>query len=203
LNTKFHNHRHQFNHINHSSNCGFTLVELIVSMAIAGVLMVGLSTFFASTFHNLFLAQNENSNTERQYAVNQILADKMSTVKTLIPLIPPDSTSVLTFNQNTKNQLPFSFITKVSVDQDGPTGPGPAKNYLGFKDMLPFNKIIYDGSSTIYGDSGAGKLKTAGGSEVRDIGVENFAGFDKAADGTYYVAVPNEDSILKCDVTSC
>lgn len=166
-------------------------------MAIAGVLMVGLSTFFASTFHNMFQAQAENTATERQYAINQILADKMGTVETLVDF---DPAHVLTFNRNTKGQLPFTFISGVDSDLDGST-----KKYVGFKDMFPFNKIIYDHANNryIYGDSGAGVLKNAlDGNPIQAIGANNFAGFDLDSGGTtYYVAVPDENTV-KC-VPAC
>jgi prepilin-type N-terminal cleavage/methylation domain-containing protein len=192
--------------LNSPTQKGFTLVELIVSMAIAGVLMVGLSTFFASTFHNLFQAQTENANTERQYAVNQILADKMSTIKTLVSF---DPASVLTLNQNTKNQLPFTYISKISVD---------GENYLGFKDMLPFNKIIkINAGAYAFGDSGSGQIKNAAGgtnppfrdvikykdAENNEIIIKNFAGFAKVVEGTtdyFYIAVPDQNLILKCEM---
>lgn len=167
-------------------------------MAIAGILMVGLSTFFASTFHNMFQAQAENAATERQYAINQIVADKMSTVKTLIPLVPPSNTSVLTLNQNTKNQLPFTFMSLVEAD---PNGDGTKEKYLGFKDMFPFNKIIYDESDGVYifGDSGSGQIKGAISPSTFtpvNVGMKNFAGFTKLG-SDYYVAVPDKDEILK------
>src|SRR5512136_1238485 len=51
---------------------GFTLVELIVSVAITGILMLGISAFFSSTFQNLFKTQTQTTNTEKQYVVNEI-----------------------------------------------------------------------------------------------------------------------------------
>jgi prepilin-type N-terminal cleavage/methylation domain-containing protein len=197
---------------NHSSDCGFTLVELIVSISIAGVLMVGLSTFFASTFHNMFQAQEDNSNIERQFAVNQIVADKMGTAESLVNLdTVSDPKSVLTFNRNTKGQLPFSLMTTVEVCPNAENQTLPCsvtkEKRLAFKDLLPFNKIIWDsnGSRYLYGDSGTGWIKNASNATgEKSLGINNFAGFDKDSDGNIYVADPNTDSIFKCGpTTSC
>ncbi|MCK5605140.1 prepilin-type N-terminal cleavage/methylation domain-containing protein, partial [Candidatus Pacearchaeota archaeon] len=66
------------------SESGFTLVELMVSVAITGILMVGISTFFSSTFSAMFRAQNRAGSTARQFAVNEIVRDKFTTLKTLV-----------------------------------------------------------------------------------------------------------------------
>ena len=63
---------------------GFTLAELIVSVTITGILMLGLSTFFSSAFHNLFRVQTQTANTERQFAVNEIIRDKFSSLDYLV-----------------------------------------------------------------------------------------------------------------------
>jgi len=167
---------------------GFTLVELIVSMTIAGILMLGLSTFFASTFHNIFQAQTDSANSQRQYAVNQIVQDKLMTIDSVIDF---DPSYILTFNKNTKNQMPFSYIGTTTINSE---------KRLAFKDIFVFNKIILDGSDYIFGDSGNGQLKnlTTGNPIPITGNQKNFAGFDKAPDGTYYVVVPDQDAIFKC-----
>jgi prepilin-type N-terminal cleavage/methylation domain-containing protein len=184
------NHPHALNAPNQG---GFTLVELIVSMAIASILMIGLSTFFVTTFHNLFQAQAENSGVERQYAVNQIIGNKFETLDTLLDFQPDH---ILSLNKNTENQLPFTYMGSVDIKSN---------KYLGFKDMLVFNKISKVDGDLAYADSGDSpnsKLrKVSDGTGIIDFGVKNIAGYTKLG-GAFYVAVPDQDKILKCDPTS-
>jgi prepilin-type N-terminal cleavage/methylation domain-containing protein len=207
---------------------GFTLVELIVSMAIASVLMVGLSTFFASTFHTLFQAQAESASTERQYAVNQIMADKFGNMKALASNIAGVANNILAYNNADGETLPFTYISTVdmcpmnSVENDNGTcqdkdsNPVTKEKRLAFKDLMPFNKIIKIGDDYAIGDMGTGggdndggKIKKIGGvPNFRDVikyqmgtnyvTIRNFAGFAQDGDGNFYIAVPDQDLILKC-----
>ena len=176
---------------------GFTLAELIVSVAITGILMLGLSTFFSSTFHNLFRAQTQTANIGRQFAVNEIIRNKFNSLDYLVEDSPD---RILSFNRVTKNQLPFSYIGTTEVEND----EGEMEDHLAFKDIIIFNKIIDPGGgSYVYGNSGTGELKNANGigspnpNLMPSDTLKNFAGFVKVGT-TYYVAVPHENAIMKC-----
>lgn len=164
-------------------------------MSITGILMLGLSIFFSSTFHNLFQAQNQATNTEKQFAITEIIRDKFSTLSGLIEGGNNGDSHVLTFNKNTKNQLPFSFIGVTQVN---------AQNRLAFKDMMIFNKVYRIGAGNyIYGDSGTGNIKEMNGTPVAGATTipKNFGGFVKI--GTeFYVTIPNENRI-DCFGTDC
>jgi prepilin-type N-terminal cleavage/methylation domain-containing protein len=188
------NRHHRADHPNRPKSNGFTLVELIVSMAMASVLMLGLSTFFASTFHNLFQAQSDNAATERQFAVNQILEDKFASMDQLLAMNGAKD-SVLLFNKKNNGQLPFTLIGTQSV------GGGVAEKYLAFKDLLIFNKILpvdESGKKYYYGfwDGANGRIARAGGGgdSAKVVGDPYFGGFDKNG-SCFYVAQPNLNKV--------
>lgn len=160
---------------------GFSLIELIVSVSIAAVLMLGMSVFFASTLHNTFITQDRAMKTQGQFTVNEIIRDKfMNLVGAKEPATFP-SDHVTIQNQTSKGQLPFTYI-------------GKNGDKLAFKDFFVFNKVYKDG---IYGDSGAGQIKNAGDASPVLTLNKNFAGFAKIGT-TYYVALPLENKIVKC-----
>ena len=166
---------------------GFTVVELIVALAITGILMLGLSTFFSSTFHNLFQAQSQTEGMERQFVVNEIIRDKFTDLK---DLVKDSDNHVLIQNEITKNQLPFSYIGTTDIDDEG---------HLAFKDIMIFNKIIDPGSgSHLFGDSGSGQiLKAVDGGFVKTV-PKNFAGFTKIGN-KYYIVFPDGNTVKECD----
>ena len=167
----------------HKTTQGFTLVELIVALAITGILMLGLSTFFSSTFHNLFQAQSQASTTQRQFVVNEIIRDKFASLKNLVE----DNINHVSFqNEITKNQLPFSYIGTTTIDDE---------EYLAFKDVMIFNKIVDPGGGQVYGNSGTGEVKKIVEGTIVKTFPKNFAGFTKKG-SEYYVAVPDENTVI-------
>ncbi len=182
---------------------GFTLVELMVSVAITGILMIGISTFFSSTFSAMFRAQNRAGTTARQFAVNEIVRDKFTTLQTLVD---NGADWMLSINKNTKNQLPFSYIGTTTRDLKEPSGN---ETYLAFKDLFVFNKIMDPGAgSHLYSNSGEGWIREAiTGTGGKNFGTNNFAGFTKKkvflGEGTdnknYYIVVPHQNTVMDCD----
>ena len=71
--------------LNHSE-AGFTLVELIVSVTITAIIMVGVSAFFASSFHNVIITQNELDESQGQFNTNNIIRDKLTGVEEIIEI---------------------------------------------------------------------------------------------------------------------
>ena len=104
---------------------GFTLTELLVSIAITSVLMLGISTFFSSTFRNMFLAREEVTSTQSQFVVNTIMGEKFMNA-----LRMPDSVAdqyALLQNDPKTGDLPFTYIGMNGDDE------------LVFKDFFIFN----------------------------------------------------------------
>ncbi|MBU0577479.1 prepilin-type N-terminal cleavage/methylation domain-containing protein [Patescibacteria group bacterium] len=105
---------------------GFTLVELIVSLAITGILLVGLSIFFTSTFHNMFTAQERTSGTQSQFALNEILRDKLTSLEEILYIA---ANEIVFRSDTTDGQMPFTY-----VGQDG--------DNIVFKDFFVFNGLF-------------------------------------------------------------
>jgi type II secretory pathway pseudopilin PulG len=86
---------------------GFTLVELIVSVGIASLLMVGLSVFFAGTFRNMFTAREQVTNSQSTFVVNTILNEKFRSAE---KVLQNNGTSAVIQNNLTSGELPFTYI---------------------------------------------------------------------------------------------
>lgn len=159
--------------------------------------MVGLSTFFSSTFHNIFQAQRQTSNVSRQFAANEIIRNKFLTLNNLIEETGLPDPSILTLNKVTKGQLPFSFIGSREIDGD---------QHLVFKDVLVFNKIENIEDEYRFANSGANEIKTIGQPGVSHLRKEliNFTSFTKLED-KYYVVAKHENKVYVCDeeVSNC
>ena len=110
------------------------MVELIVSLAITAIIMVGMSAFFAGSFHNLFITQQKLSSTQGQFVLTEIIRDKFTDVKSAVETGTGDA---LLQNNITKDQLPFTYIKK-----DG--------DKLVFKDFFIFNGMYGDTPSADY-----------------------------------------------------
>lgn len=162
-------------------------MELIVSVAITSILMLGLSVFFSSTFHNLFQAETQQKNIGRQFAISEIIRNKFNA---LDDLVENNGDSILSLNKRTQYQLPFSFIGTAIVDED---------LHLVFKDTMLFTKIIDPGAgSYLFGNADGAIKKTVEPNDIeKDLGIKNFAGFTKVGDD-YYVAVPGENKVFHC-----
>jgi len=171
-------------------NKGFSLIELIVSITITAILMLGMSVFFSSTMHNMFSAQERLTNTQGQFVVNDIIRDKFANLEKLIALeaVSPPTYAVIQ-NKITKGQLPFTYI-------------GKNGDKLAFKDFFVFNDVETEGGTIYYGDSGAGAIKLNGTAVVSPPA--NFAGFAKKAGADiFYVALPFENKVVECTSTDC
>ncbi len=166
-------------------NKGFSLVELIVSLTITAILMLGMSVFFSSTMHNMFSAQERLTNTQGQFVVNEIIGDKFANVEKF-PVIDPNY--VVLKNKITKGQMPLTFI-------------GKRNNKLVFKDFFVFNDVETEDADIYYGDPYMGTIsKYASGPKVTDL--PYFAGFAKKTGmDTFYVAIPSSNEIKICNPT--
>jgi len=183
---------------------GFTLVELTVSVAITGILMLGISAFFSSSFQNLFTAQTETTNIENQYAINEIIRDKFLSLDKILNEFKsssPQATEILYKNKSSDNLLPFSYIGETKIDKNN---DGIEENYLAFKDFMIFNKVDSSESAdlSLYGDSGSGLIKIASSGNPRSPNLnpdefKNFAGFTYCKD-KYYIALPDKNKIMGC-----
>ncbi|MBU0727687.1 prepilin-type N-terminal cleavage/methylation domain-containing protein [Patescibacteria group bacterium] len=165
---------------------GFSLIELIVALAITAVIMVGMSTFFASTFSNIFTAQERVSNEQEQFTTNEVLRDKLLQVDALVEN-PGDY--IVTRNDTSEGHLPFTYF-------------GEDSDHIVFKDFFVFNDVEIDvdsPTSYAYGNSGGGQI-IEGGSTTNVP--PNFAGFTKNTELTveyYYITYPLENKVIKCE----
>ena len=186
---------------------GFTLVELIVSVAITGILMLGISVFFSSSFQGLFRAQTQTTNTEKQYAINEIIRDKFTTLDEVLNKFsndPPTADKILFKNNNTKDQLPFSYIGLTERDNNGDS---INEKYLALKDMMIFNKVYHGDGNDFFADSGEGKIKRADmDSEVvpklnpsdEFINFSSFEIIESGGKKIYYLVFPDKNSVMEC-----
>ena len=130
---------------------GFTLVELMVSVGITAILMLGISTFFSSTFRNMFTEREKVTNTQEEFVVNTILGGKFVNVDKI-----EESTSgyVVLRNDMETGDLPFTYIGYLP----GPAAPGK----IVFKDFFVYNGR--DGSVESFGAD----VVNPGGIEILD-----------------------------------
>ncbi len=181
--------------IKETKSKAFTLVEIIVSIAITGILMIGISAFFSSTFSTIFRVQNESVKTEKQFVVNEIIRDKFTKVKSVIDFGSNPQTKVTIQNETKGSELPFSYIGKNSNKK------------LAFKDFLIFNKMAVDQNKHLYANSGEGKIEISAGNFSNPLvptsNFKNFSSFAIADNGDrYYIAMPLENKVLDCDCSS-
>ncbi len=113
---------------------GFTLVELLVSLSITAIIMVGLSAFFASSFHNVYQTQENLTATQGQFVVNEIIRDKLANLEKLFEY---DANHVVFQNKTKEGVLPFTYI-------------GKSTGNLVFKDFFMFKGMIGGTPSTSY-----------------------------------------------------
>lgn len=145
--------------------------------------MLGLSTFFSSTFHNLLQAQEQTQISQQQFTSGEIFREKLRHVKTVLP--GGSSASNILFQSDEKGVVSFNYIAKSGTQ-------------LAFKDLMIFNGIK-DGN---YLDSGAGKIKRLSDETEVLSGVTNASSF--VANGSiYYVVFPLENKVQKCESGAC
>lgn len=155
-------------------NIGFTLVELIVSVGITAVLMIGISVFFSSTFRNMFAAREEVGNTQGQFVVSTILDGKFVNAQKVQQLGGGGSFAVIK-NDMDKGDLPFTYISR-----DGMTPPISPEGHVVFKDFFVFN-----------GKSSTGEVST-------DTQIPNPGGIVAGGMNNYFVTAPLENRIYNC-----
>ena len=122
---------------------GFTLVELIVSITITAIIMVGVSAFFASSFHNIFVTQEKLDESQGQFATNEIIRDKLADIDRIIN---NDTDNIVVLNKITKNQKPFTYIGNIG-------------GKLVFKDFFVFNGMVASEESKDFADNAGGITK--------------------------------------------
>lgn len=106
---------------------GFTLIELMVSVSLTAILMLGIATFFSGTFQNMFLAREKVANTQGQFVVNTIIGGKFVNVDQLE--YDGGTYAVLRNDMNT-GDLPFTYIATDTLSSTG---------HVVFKDFFVFN----------------------------------------------------------------
>ncbi len=156
---------------NKSQNSGFTLVELMVSVGITAILMMGVATFFSSTFKNMFEAREQVTSTQENFVVNTILGGKFVNVVKLEELGPSQEYAVLQNDMNT-GDLPFTYI---GLEKDANND-----DHIVFKDFFVFN-----GRENDWLSQSAPNLSNPAGLTV----IPPYT----------YVAVPLENKIYRCD----
>ncbi|MBU0705631.1 prepilin-type N-terminal cleavage/methylation domain-containing protein [Patescibacteria group bacterium] len=152
---------------------GFTLVELMVSVGITAILMLGITTFFSSTFRNMFAAREEVASTQEQFAANTILGGKFVNVDRLQELDPapgPISSYAVLRNDMETGDLPFTYIGKEEIN---------GAEHIVFKDFFVFN-----GRDDFW-------------ESYAETDLENPAGI-AVLGGNAFISVPMEDEVYKC-----
>lgn len=147
------------------------MMELMVSVGLTAILMVGVATFFSSTFRNMFIAREKVTNTQSQFVVNTILGGKFVNVESLDTNNSCSGECVVLRNDMRSGDLPFTYIGTKTIDD---------ADYVVFKDFFVFN----------------GKYGSLSSQAAENI--ENPGGLTEL-DGTYYVTSPLEDKIYSCD----
>lgn len=175
---------------------GFTLVELMVSLSITSILLLGMSVFFSSTFANLFRVQKQTDTVQRQFAVNEIIRTKFANLEKIISIDKDQPDYVVIKNKTDKKQLPISYISQ------------NAERNLVFKDLLLFNKIIFNNDEYLMGASGSGNLRAVKKSDnnisaptenpLLTATFHNMGGFVLAGE-KYFITMPIENKVLQCD----
>lgn len=150
---------------------GFTLVELMVSLAITSILMLGMAAFFSSTFKNMFIQGEKIASTQGQLLANTILSGKFLNMKGLKELGQNGDYAVIQ-NKPDHGDKPFTFI--------GTDGASPP--HLVSKDFFIFNGRHGSTTSQAFVD------------------IQNPGGVAKLK-SNYYVAAPLENKIYVCSGT--
>lgn len=156
--------------------------------------MVGMSAFFSSTFQNIFTAQEQSSDEQEQFTMNEVIRGKLLNIDTMIDPEEPDDDSYLVFTNDTSaGRMPFTYIGKEDVSGD---------DYAVIKDFFVFNDVEIDAGSPTnysYGNSGAGQI--IDGSDTTNV-PKNFAGFTKNIETSidyYYITYPLDNKVIKCE----
>lgn len=154
---------------------GFTLIELMVSVAITAFLMLGVAAFFSNTFRNMFATRDKVANSHGQFVVSTILNGKfLNTSKVESPLVAGQDHAVIR-NDMDQGELPFTYIGRDTAA----SGIG----HVVFKDFFVFNGR--HGSET-----------------SADSPIVNPGGITVVND-MFYITSPLENKIYKCNNIGC
>ena len=107
----------------HAQISGFSLVELIVSVAITAVIMVGLSAFFSSGFQQLLHVQEESEAQLEQLVTHSILRRALGNASQVFQM---ENDHIIVQKKNTQTPLNFAFL-------------GEKNETLVIKDLIIFN----------------------------------------------------------------
>ena len=118
--------------IENSKSKGFSLVELLVSVAITSIIMVGISAFFSNGFQTMFTSSKNTSDALSQLVFSNILQKNFIKADSL-EQISEEGTSIILKNNPAKTPLSFTYI-------------GLKEAHLGVKDFFVFNG--QEGSTT-------------------------------------------------------
>ena len=154
---------------------GFTLIELMVSVAITSILMLGMSTFFSTTFTGLLRAQTKVQAAQSQFVINSLIQEKLDHITAVTER---GAGYALLHNDTDKNGLPFTYI---ATDDAG---------HLAIRDILAFIKA----NGTVAGNGKTGEIAVG---SYKITGLPNLAGFAEY-NGNYYVALPLANQLRKC-----
>ncbi len=86
---------------------GFSLVELLVSVAITAIILVGMSMFFTSGFQNIFQSQQQVANSQGLFNLSSILQKKLLNVETVSQMGGENEFVLL---KNNSKEEGFSYI---------------------------------------------------------------------------------------------
>ena len=176
---------------------GFTLVELMVSMAITAILMVGMSVFFSSTLHNMFQANEKVNEGQDAFVLNEVIRNKIIEGRIVSPVDLDDlDDEIILKNKTNNNTLPFTYI---GISDE---------NKLIMEDFLPFNDVEVNETTIYFVNSGENKIIQSPDTSVLQSKTEektfnNPAGMTKIDvpipdEDIYFLSIPQENVILKC-----
>ncbi len=115
---------------------GFSLVELLVSVAITALIMVGISAFFSNSFRTMFESRTKTSNALDQLIFSNVLQKQFIKGNSL-QAISGDGSFVILKNNPQKTYFPFSYL-------------GLSEGYLALKDFFVFNGQEGDTASSSF-----------------------------------------------------
>lgn len=178
---------------------GFTLVELMVSLAITSILLLGLSVFFSSTLKQLFLDQQLVSQRQQQFLAQEVIRQKFSGLEEVVSL------------ENDQLNLPWLLVRNDSQALGLPfTLMGIRNDRMVLKDFVFFKKMMLNPANAtehIYADSGRGTIRVVGASNITSNnltspGVPNYKNMTsfvfEPSSQIYYITFANQNKVLKC-----
>lgn len=178
------------------SKAGISLVELMVSVSLFGLMAMGIGFFLSNGLPNMLRMEQRQILAQQKFVATAVLQKKLENIITLLTdfsLSPNGTEEVIALNAE-EFFLPFFYMGKAQ-DTEG-------KERLVFKNFLAFNKVtevtMRGRQTQVYGNSGKGKIQVFGGRmDIVNRLPANFAGFTKMGND-WFVAVPHENRVLVC-----